>query len=150
MGLFSRLAQSARVRTHAILIVEDEPLLAFDNEHALAHAGYHVVDTVDRYEHAVDAMALGGIDLVIADIRLPGMRDGIAVARHAASLDIPVLLSTAACPPEAQAFALGWLAKPYGPRDLVRTIAVIDAVLAGQAPRLLPETLSLFLTPSDP
>ncbi|MCF8708478.1 hypothetical protein L3X40_11350, partial [Rhizorhapis sp. SPR117] len=35
-----------------ILIVEDEPLIAFDNEHFLTHAGYEVVDTVDSCAHA--------------------------------------------------------------------------------------------------
>ncbi len=35
-----------------VLIVEDEPLIAFDNEHALIQAGYIVVATVDRFRDA--------------------------------------------------------------------------------------------------
>ncbi len=150
MGLLSGFAQPGRARTHAILIVEDEPLVAFDNEHALAHAGYRVVDTVDRYDHAVEAMAQGRIDLVISDIRLPGGQDGVAVARHAASLGIPVLFATGACPEHAEEFAIGWLAKPFAARDLVRAIAVVDAVLAGTIPRLVPGAMTLFLATPEP
>jgi len=36
-----------------ILIVEDEPLTAFDNETMIADAGYEVVATLDRYSDAV-------------------------------------------------------------------------------------------------
>lgn len=144
MALFSHSAQSAPTRIRAILIVEDEPLLAFDNEHALAQAGYRVVNTVDRYEHAVKAMEEETVDLVIADIRLRGVQTGVDVARLASERAIPVLFSTALCPPDAEPFAMGWLAKPYDARDLVRAIKVIDAVLAGRKPRLRPDAMTLF------
>src|ERR671916_556112 len=36
-----------------ILIVEDEPLVAFDNEHLLRECGYEVVATVDTLAEAV-------------------------------------------------------------------------------------------------
>ena len=35
-----------------ILVVEDEPLVAFDNEHMLQDAGYEVVATVDTLADA--------------------------------------------------------------------------------------------------
>ncbi|MFT3966337.1 MAG: response regulator [Sphingobium sp.] len=142
--IFSRGPISSRGRIGNILIVEDEPLIAFENEHALAQAGYHVVATVDRYEHAAAAMADGGVDLVVADIRLSGGKSGVDVARHALTLDLPVLFSTATCPRDAPALALACLAKPYGPRDLVRAIRVIERVLAGGRPRLVPEMMTLF------
>ncbi|MCE7797035.1 response regulator [Sphingobium sufflavum] len=155
MGLFSHLARPSRTRstrapTRTVLIVEDEPLMAFDNEYALAQAGYRVAGTVDRYDHAVAAMADRGIDLVIADIRLPGDHDGIDVARYAVEREVAVLFSTAACPLRAGQWAVGWLAKPYAPRDLVRAIRVVDTVLAGKAPRHVPDAMTLFPARSDP
>ena len=39
-----------------ILIVEDEPLVAFDMETLLADEGYKVVDTVDTYASAIEAL----------------------------------------------------------------------------------------------
>ncbi len=68
-------------RIARILIVEDEPLIAFDNEHALVQAGYTVVATVDRFRDAdalISSESQGerGVDLIIADIRLRGARSG--------------------------------------------------------------------------
>ncbi|MET0239804.1 MAG: response regulator [Sphingobium sp.] len=140
MGLFSSGVKGIEV----VLIVEDEPLVAFDNENALAHAGYRVAATVDRYDDAVAAMAAGGIDIVVADIGLQGEHSGLDVARHAATLGITVLFSTAACPPEARDLGIACLAKPYGPRDLVRAIKVIDRMLAGGRPRVPPGAMTLF------
>jgi len=140
---FSKRTQQIR----RILIVEDEPLLAFSNEHALQQAGYEVVATVDRFRDA-DAMieSEGGVDLVIADIRLRGVRSGIELARHAKARGIAVLFATGSCPEDAkeQDIALGCLAKPFQPRDLVRAIAVCERLLGGRAAGRLPPGLTLF------
>ncbi len=134
-------------RIARILIVEDEPLIAFDNEHALQQAGYHIVATVDRFRDA-DAVisGQGGVDLVISDIRLRGVRSGIELARHARELDIAVLFATALCPDEARdlGVALGVLEKPFQPRELVRSISVCEHILAGRKPGRLPPRLTLF------
>ncbi|MBO9575192.1 MAG: response regulator [Sphingobium sp.] len=134
-------------RISRILIVEDEPLVAFDNEHALQLAGYTVVATVDRFRDA-DAVITGGgeVDLIIADIRLRGERSGIELAHHAFDLGIAVLFSTAICPDEARdlGVALGCIAKPFQPRDLVRAIKACESVLAGRKPGRLPPGLTLF------
>lgn len=137
-----RKARAKAVRT--VLVVEDEPLVAFDNEHALANAGYRVAATVDDHDHAVRVIDAGGIDLVIADVALHGDRTGVDVARHAAARGLPVLFVTGACPVEAQAIAIGCLAKPYGARDLIAAIGVVDAVLRGVRPRRMPPGMSLF------
>ncbi len=39
-----------------ILIVEDEPLTAFDNENMLTDAGYTVVATVDTFDDALEVL----------------------------------------------------------------------------------------------
>lgn len=131
-----------------ILIVEDEPLVAFDNEHFLEQAGYAVVATVDAYDHAVAVIDSGGIDLVVADVNLHGARSGIDVARHAHALGVPLLFVTGACPIDARHLALGCLAKPYSQRDLLGAIAVADAVLRGVKPPRLPGGLQLFGAPA--
>jgi two-component system, response regulator PdtaR len=134
-------------RISRILIVEDEPLIAFDNEHALQQAGYTVVATVDRFREA-DALITAGseIDLIIADVRLNGARSGIELARHAHALGIAVLFSTASLPDEARdaGIALGAITKPFQPRDLIRAIRACELVLAGRKPGRLPAALTLF------
>ncbi|HZV56663.1 MAG TPA: response regulator [Sphingobium sp.] len=133
-------------RISRILIVEDEPLIAFDNEHALQQAGYTVVATVDRFRDAEAVIEGGPVDLVIADIRLRGVRSGIELARRARGLGIAVLFATASYPEEESetGVALGVLAKPFQPRDLIRAIRICEALLAGRAPGRLPPGLTLF------
>lgn len=127
-----------------ILIVEDEPLVAFENEHFLGEAGYEVVATVDRCADALAALERGGIDLVVTDVRLSGEGSGIDVARAAGAQGLPVLFVTGACPEEARELAVGCLAKPYPARDLLAAIEAVEDKAAGRAPRRVPKGLSLF------
>jgi hypothetical protein len=64
-----------------ILIVEDEPLTAFDNENLLRDEGYEVVATLDAFAEAVDALDREQVDLILSDVRLTGKRTGIDLAR---------------------------------------------------------------------
>ena len=143
-GEGARTGRRKAIRT--VLVVEDEPLVAFDNEHALEQAGYRIAATVDDYDHAISVIDGGGLDLVIADVSLKGDRSGIDVARHAATKGLPVLFVTGACPLDARALALGCLAKPYAPRDLVAAIGVVDAVLRGARRPRSPIGLTLLDT----
>ena len=77
-----------------ILIVEDEPLTAFENETMLEEAGYIVVATHDRYADAVATLDRETIDLILSDIRLSGKRSGIDLARIAKAKNVPVLFAT--------------------------------------------------------
>lgn len=128
----------------SVLIVEDEPLVAFDNEHVLEVAGYRVAATVEDYDHAISVIEDDEVDLVIADITLHGDKTGIDVARHARGKGLPVLFVTGTCPADAGDMAVGCLAKPYLPRDLVGAIAVIEALLQGAEPPRFPMGLHLF------
>ena len=127
-----------------LLLVEDEPLVAFDNEHALTDAGFVIVATVDRVETALAALAGdGAIDLVVADVRLAD-GSGVDVARAAQASGVPVLFVTGQIPPEARTLAQGCLTKPYNPRDLVGAIRAIELQLDGKPPKRLPAGLTLF------
>ena len=66
-----------------ILIVEDEPLTAFDNETMLSDAGYEVVATLDTFKAAIEALDSEPVDLVLSDVRLSGSRSGIDLAKEA-------------------------------------------------------------------
>lgn len=131
-------------RLKRILVVEDEPLVAFDNEHLLSDAGYTVVATVDRVTDAVKVILADGLDLVLADVRLSGDGDGIDVARAAKTKGIPLLFVTGTCPVDAQAFAIGCLAKPYSSRDLLAAIEAVEAKLGDGKIKRMPPGLTLF------
>ena len=115
-----------------ILIVEDEPLVAFDNEQRLSKLGYEVVGTRDNYADAVADLEANEVDLLLSDIRLTGERSGIDVARVAHSLGVPVLFATGNPPHECSAYAIGSLAKPYSDRQLKDAITLVDRIIAGE------------------
>jgi DNA-binding response OmpR family regulator len=127
-----------------ILIVEDEPLVAFDNEHLLNDAGYEVVATVDNLADAVRVIGEEDVDLVMSDVKLNGDGDGMDVARAAAARGVPVLFVTANCPIEARTLGVGCLAKPYTDKILKSALQALDGMLQGKPPRKLPSGLSLY------
>lgn len=141
-GEGGRVTRHSGIRT--VLVVEDEPLVAFDNEHALVQGGYRIAATVEDHGHAIHAIDAGGIDLVIADVGLRGALTGIDVAVYAREKGLPVLFVTASCPVDARTLAMGCLAKPYHPRDLIAAIRVVDAILRGVRCPKSPPGLSLF------
>lgn len=129
-----------------LLIVEDEPLVAFDTEHFLREAEFEIVATVDRVAQAVQVIrAEEDVDLVLVDISLAD-GSGLDVAHEAHGAGIPVLFVTGACPEGARNVAAGCLAKPYAQRDLLAAINAIEAVLEGKKPKKLPNGFSLFET----
>jgi CheY-like chemotaxis protein len=120
--------------TRTILVVDDEPDLVANCERLLHRAGHEFL----RAYSGPDAIALidrERPDLVVADLRLPGM-DGLTVARHARSQAplIPVILITAYDSPQARASAREcgasiYLAKPFS------NAAFLDAVRQALLPK---------------
>ena len=116
-----------------ILIVEDEPLTAFDNEVTLADLGYEVVATLDSFANAIALLDQEQIDLILTDVRLTGQRTGVDLAKAAKARAIPVLFSTGMkLPDEATAHAIGCLNKPYNERQLRDALDSVDRILAGE------------------
>lgn len=127
-----------------VLLVEDEPLVAFDTEHFLTVEGFTIVATVDSVADALAAIeGEVAIDLVLLDVQLSD-GSGIAVAQAARERGVQVLFVTGNCPGEARRLAAGCLSKPYPQRDLLAAIGAVEAVLAGRKPRKLPGSFSLF------
>ncbi len=133
-------------RITRLLLVEDEPLVAFDTEHFLSHEGFEIVATLDTVADAVGVLGNGDdVHLVLVDVNLTD-GSGVEVARVAHGLGVPVLFVTGECPGDARALAAGCLSKPYPQRDLLAAIATIERVLdGGKRPRRLPASFNLFL-----
>ena len=77
--LFGRRKQLVK----RILVVEDEPLTAFENENVLGDAGYVIVATVDDLDEALDILEREEVHLVLSDVRLHRQQTGIHLARAA-------------------------------------------------------------------
>lgn len=134
-----------------ILVVEDEPLVAFDNEYLLKDAGYEVVATVDTLESATAVIESEPLDLVLTDIKLNGDGDGTEVARIAKVKGVPVLFVTGHPADSAGALGVGCLAKPYSEKVLKSALDALDRHLRGQRRKKLPPQLTLFgPTPATP
>jgi len=118
-----------------ILIVEDEPLVAFDMETMLVDEGYKVVDTVDTYAAATEALDRNQVDLIICDVRLHGDKNGITLAKEACKRGIPVLFATGHVPPNADKLAIGCLIKPFTMRTLKAALESINRHLLGKRPK---------------
>jgi DNA-binding response OmpR family regulator len=131
-------------RISRIMIVEDEPLVAFDNEYMLKDAGYQVVATVASLADAIAVIEAEPLDLVLTDIAISGEGDGTDVARAAGAKEIPVLFVTGNCSEEAKSLALGCLAKPYSERVLLSALNAIDDHLQGRDVRKVPEQLTWY------
>ncbi|WP_066795335.1 response regulator [Sphingomonas soli] len=132
-------------RIERLLIVEDEPLVAFDNEHFLTQEGFEIAGTVDSVADALALIAEAEeIDLLLVDVALSD-GSGVEVAQAAHGRGIAVMFVTGNCPGEAKDFAAGCLAKPYAQRDLLAAIDAVEAAIEGRkAPRKLPAGFSLF------
>ena len=113
-----------------ILIVEDEHAVARGIQYALQQEGYEV--TVARSgEEGLDFATHQAPDLVVLDVRLPGM-DGFEVLRRIRATDgkMPILVLTARDDEVDKVIGLelgadDYLTKPFGLRELMSRIKAL-------------------------
>jgi len=128
-----------------ILVVEDEPLVAFDNEVMLGDLGYEVVATLDSFEDAIEILEREKIDLILSDFHLSGKRTGLDLARAAKSRGVPIVFSTGhELPAESVQLALGCITKPYNERTLKLALNAVDKRLSGKIAKP-PKGVELFV-----
>ncbi|HET6534688.1 MAG TPA: response regulator [Sphingomicrobium sp.] len=127
-----------------ILIVEDEPLTAFDNENFLGDAGYVVVATVDDLDEALAVIERDEVHLILSDVRLRKDQTGVDLARAAKAKGVPTLFATGHSHPGASEIAVGCLMKPYTERQLMKAIECVDRHLQGEKVKA-PRGLELFV-----
>ncbi len=120
-----------------VLIIDDEENMRWVLERALKKAGYQVL-TARRGEEGLELFALHPVDLVLVDLKMPGM-DGLAVLRELCQRDpeVPILLFTAYATVPTAVEALQWGATDYlrKPFDLEVVLAKIHEAIAKTADR---------------
>jgi DNA-binding response OmpR family regulator len=106
-----------------ILVVEDEPDIAFGLKDDLERSGYEV-QVVGDGESAVRRGREPGFDVILLDLMLPG-RDGFAVCRELrrAGVRTPVIMLTARTHEDEKVLGLevgadDYVTKPFSPREL--------------------------------
>jgi DNA-binding response OmpR family regulator len=131
-----------------ILIVEDEPLVAFDNENMLGDCGYEIVATVDDFDRAIEILDSEEVHLVLSDVRLRSEQNGLELARHAKNKGVPTLFATGEQHDDAHKVAVGCLMKPYSERQLIKAIECVDRHLQNQSYKA-PKGLQIFVVAVD-
>ena len=123
------MADPERVRSAALLLVDDEELVRPVVAAGLRRAGHDVLEAGSA-ERALDLLADPArvVDLLITDIRMPGM-DGPELARRALALrpGLRVLFVSGSpdLPADAEALPGPLLLKPFRRPDLLAAIAVL-------------------------
>lgn len=118
-----------------ILIAEDEAIIRLDLKEMLEEEGVDVVGEAADGEAAVRLAREHNPDLVIMDVKMPGM-DGLAAAERIIDEGLgAVLILTAFSQKDlvaraAEAGAMGYLVKPFQKSDLM---PAIDVALARHA-----------------
>ena len=91
----ARAEIAAEMRSR-ILIIEDEPVISMHLESIVEDMGHEVAGTAATRDEAVDRARRGGIDLVLADIRLADESSGIDAVKDIREMeDLPVIFITA-------------------------------------------------------
>jgi response regulator NasT len=112
-----------------VVIAEDEAIVRLDLREILEEEGYEVVGETGRGDEAVALVQAHRPDLVILDIKMPGM-DGLAAARAInAERRSAVLILTAFSQRDLieqarDAGALAYLVKPFQKEELLPAIEV--------------------------
>jgi CheY-like chemotaxis protein len=113
------------VHAQTILVVEDEFLIRFMLADSLREIGYQVLEAADGDE-GLDILCSGqGVHLIITDVRMPGVVDGMELTRRSKSMapDRPVIVCSAHLLRSESHPADDFLAKPYGIGSLTDAIA---------------------------
>ncbi|WP_130873819.1 ANTAR domain-containing response regulator [[Pseudopropionibacterium] massiliense] len=116
-------------RPRKVLIAEDEALIRLDLVELLTEEGFEVVGQAADGEEAVKLARELEPDLIIMDVKMPGM-DGITAAEIIGEERIaPILMLTAFSQSELverarDAGVMGYLVKPFGANEVVPAIEV--------------------------
>lgn len=114
-------------RPTRVVIAEDEAIIRLDLKELLEEEGYEVVGETGRGDEALELVRQTEPDLVILDIKMPGL-DGLSAARHITSERLAAVLVLTAFSQRdlveqaRDAGALAYLVKPFQKNDLIPAI----------------------------
>ena len=124
------------LRGHHVLVVEDEPLIALDLEHALSSAGA-AVSVANTVASALEAAAAPTVTAAIVDLRLHGNSVREVVERLAAR-DLPFIFYTGQTetPTAASWPSVPCLVKPLPAKEVVEMLARVMSAKGGHVPHV--------------
>jgi DNA-binding NtrC family response regulator len=121
------ISRRRKMKPYKILIVDDELSVRDSLSEWFIEDGFRV-ETADSGESALRLMHTGPFDIILLDIKMPGM-DGITLQKRLKSIDpqavIIIMTAYASVDTAVEALKLGafdYITKPFDPDDLSRLI----------------------------
>jgi YesN/AraC family two-component response regulator len=114
-----------------ILVVEDESLIARDLKNILEEEGYEVIVNINTVLAAIDCIEKNELDLVLIDINLNQLQDGIDLGHYLLARNtIPYIYVTSYAnkltlekAQDTRPYA--YIVKPFRPEAIVTTVSVV-------------------------
>ena len=136
-----RTRQDSEPRSSRVLVIDDDATMRSTVRIALTSQGWEVSEAADP-DAGLTAAKADVPDVILLDVNFPGqVRDGFTVCRELRSIralkDVPIVLFTANADAESRAFAsavgaTAFLAKPFGPFDLLALLKLLTETRPGQ------------------
>jgi len=119
-----------------VLLVDDDPQVRRALRTTLTSAGYVVVEARSGEEALEEVQAGGAVDMVLLDLKMPGIGGLEACRRIRAIFDVPILVISVLRTQEekVQAFDAGaddYLVKPFGIQELLSRIHALRRRTSG-------------------
>jgi CheY-like chemotaxis protein len=111
---------------HAVLVVEDEPMLLLDGMCLFEDAGYEAIPAASSAEAVCILEERDDIRVVITDIGMPGEMDGLKLCASIRDrwppIELIVISGQSAPQPHEMPDRCVFLSKPYDVRQLLETL----------------------------
>ena len=119
-----------QTRRGRILVVEDQGIVATDIQRCLEDAGFEVTGIATSMKDAIQEASQSRPDLVLMDIRIQGLADGIDAGDHLhRNFGLPIVYLTAHDDRDTMSRAkrtepMAFLIKPFKPAELTSTVEI--------------------------
>lgn len=123
-GLVVQAADDFPLRGYAVLVVEDEALVAMELADLLRQQGCHVLGPASSVERALALLATQRPDVALLDLNLGG-KPGLPVAMALRDRGVPFVVMSGYSKTQSRDQDLGqvrWLTKPVNHRELRRAL----------------------------
>ena len=131
MGAIAVCGSAPRPHGETVLVVEDEVLVRLSLAATLRDEGFLVLEAANADEAIAVLSGSTSVDVVMTDVNMPGLLDGVALSRYVRTTrpGLKVIVVSGRVAFEAASeVADAFLAKPYEPETVVRTI---DLLMSG-------------------
>ena len=120
-----------------ILIVEDEVLISEHLKRIVQNLGHRALDICGDYNEAMTLLETETPDIAFLDIRMNGVDEGVEVAKHLRTKDIPFIFITSFSDKETLKKAvkqqpLGYVLKPFTKEEIKEQLIFLEEEISGK------------------